>query len=147
MIDAIDRQIVRTLLHEGRISVRELADRVALSTSATSERLRRLERRGVIEGYRAVLSLAAVGRPFDAVIGVRAARDTDHDALETWLVAQRCIVEALHLTGEQDYIVRARCRDAHELDELLMAMKRDAGVAETETRIVLRSLPVDPDLV
>jgi len=146
-LDAIDRRILRELVEDGRISIRELAERVALSTSATSERVRRLERRGVVTGYRAVLSPAATGRPLDAVIGVRAHPGADRQALERWFGRQPCIVEAVHLTGPHDYLLRARCRDTAELDAVLMAMKADAGVAETETRVVLRQVPVHPDLV
>ena len=146
-IDDIDRRILRELAADGRLSVRELAERVSLSTSATSERVRRLERRRLITGYRAVLSPLATGRPLDAVIGVRAQPAADRSALEAWFGDQPCIVEAVHLTGPDDYLLRVRCRDAAELDAVLMAMKSDAGVAETETRIVLRAVAVDPAAV
>jgi Lrp/AsnC family transcriptional regulator, leucine-responsive regulatory protein len=146
-IDDIDRRIIRELSADGRLSVRELAERVSLSTSATSERMRRLERRRLITGYRAVLSPLATGRPLDAVIGVRAQPGADRSALEAWFGSQACIVEAVHLTGPDDYLLRVRCRDAAELDVVLMAMKSDAGVAETQTRIVLRAVPVDPAVV
>lgn len=146
-LDDIDRRIARALVGNGRLSIRDLAERVALSTSATSERVRRLERRGVVVGYRAVLSPAATGRPLDAVIGVRARPDFDRAALEAWFGRQPSITEAIHLTGPDDYLLRVRCRDAGELDALLMSMKADAGVAETETRVVLRSVPVDPEVV
>jgi Lrp/AsnC family leucine-responsive transcriptional regulator len=147
VFDAIDRTILRELLRDGRISIRDLADRVALSTSATSERVRRLERRGLITGYRAVLAPSVVGRPVDAVVGVRALPGADRAALEAWFGAQPCVVDAVHLTGAHDYLLRVRCRDTAELDALLMAMKSDAGVAETETRVVLRTIPVDPEVV
>lgn len=146
-IDDIDRRILRELAEDGRLSVRELADRVSLSTSATSDRVRRLERRRLITGYRAVLSPLATGRPLEAVIGVRAQPGTDRSALEAWFGRQPCIFEAAHLTGPDDYLLHVRCRDAAELDVVLMAMKSDAGVAETETRIVLRALTVDPAVV
>lgn len=145
--DALDRRILHELGTDGRVSVRELAERISLSTSATSERVRRLERRGVILGYRAEVSPAATGRPLDAVIGVRAHPGADRAELEDWFATQPCIVEAVHLTGADDDLLRARCRDAAELDALLMAMKADAGVAGTETRVVLRSLPVNPQIV
>jgi Lrp/AsnC family leucine-responsive transcriptional regulator len=143
-LDPIDRRIVDELVKEGRLSVRTLAERIALSSSATSERVRRLEEGGVIRGYRAVLSAEAVGRPVDSVIGVRATPNADRAPLEAWFVSQPSVVEVAHLTGPHDYLVRARCRDMGELDSLLMRMKSEAGVAETETRIVLRTLDVEP---
>ena len=142
--DPIDRRILGILGEDGRISWLDLGRRVSLSASATAERVRRLEQRGIIAGYRAVVDPAALGRTLDAVIGVRARDGFDRRALEAWLCAQPSVVEVTHLTGPHDYLVRSRCADATELDDLLMTMKSDAGVADTETRVVLRTLPVGP---
>lgn len=147
VIDEIDRRIIRSLVEHGRASVSSVSAQVSLSASATSERIRRLETKGIIAGYRAVVSPEAIGRPFDAVIGARARPGADRAALEAWVAGQTCVVEAMHLTGAHDYLIRARCRDSAELDTLLMAMKRDGGVDETETRIVLRQLDVHPCLL
>jgi len=142
--DPIDRRILGILAEDGRISWLDLGRRVSLSASAVAERVRRLEARGIIAGYRAVLDPAAMGRSLDAVIGVRAVPGYDRRALETWLCARPSVIEVTHLTGPHDYLVRVRCADAAELDTLLMSMKSDAGVADTETRVVLRSLPLAP---
>jgi Lrp/AsnC family leucine-responsive transcriptional regulator len=144
VIDDIDRMIIGILVLDGRCSVRRIAERIALSTSATSERLRRLEESGAIVGYRAVVADSVLDRPIDAVVGLRARPDADRTALEDWIVAQPAVVEAVHLTGDHDYELRLRCRSTAELDGVLMAMKSDAGVADTETRIVLRALPTVP---
>ena len=145
--DAIDRTILREVMRNGRISIRELAERTAMSTSATSERLRRLERNGQIIGYHAEVAPSATGRTLEAVIGVRAEPGTDRTSLEAWLGRQECIVDAVHLTGPHDYLLRVRCTSTVELDEVLMAMKAEGGVADTETRVVLRSLPVQPRMI
>lgn len=71
-IDDIDRTIIRSVVQDGRLSVRRLAEIVSLSTSATSERLRRLEAAGAILGYTARVAPEVVDRPVDAVVGVRA---------------------------------------------------------------------------
>lgn len=146
-IDDIDRTIIRSLVGDGRLSVRRLAEIVSLSTSATSERLRRLEAAGAILGYTARVAPEVVDRPVDAVVGVRARPGADRESLESWITGQDSIVEAVHLTGLHDYLLRLRCRTTTELDAVLMAMKSDAGVADTETRIVLRALPVRPSVV
>lgn len=142
--DDIDRRIIDLLRSDGRLSWQELGRRTSLSPSAAAERVRRLRERGIITGFRAELSPEALGRTVDAVIGVRAVPGCDRAALEDWLRHQPAIVEAVHLTGPVDYQVRARCRDTAELDALLMAMKSEAGVAETETRVVLRALDCGP---
>jgi Lrp/AsnC family transcriptional regulator, leucine-responsive regulatory protein len=143
-LDAIDRKIVGSLVRNGRLSVRRLAEVVSLSTSATSERLRRLEQSRVITGYTAQVAPEVVDRPVDAVVGVRARPGVDRRSLEAWIAGQEAIAEAVHLTGPHDYLLRLRCRTTAELDGILMAMKSDAGVDDTETRIVLRSLAVGP---
>jgi len=144
VFDSIDRTILRTLQISGRVSVKDLAEIVALSTSATSERLRRLERVGAILGYHAVVAPSVLARPVDAMVGIKSSPGFDRSSIESWIRDQPSIVEAVHLTGPHDYMLRLRCTTTTELDEVLMAMKHEGGVAETETRIVLRSLPVDP---
>ena len=134
-------------MRDGRISIRELAQRTSMSTSATSERLRRLERNGHIIGYHAEVAPSATGRTLDAVIGVRAHPTADRSHIEAWLGAQPSIVDAVHLTGPDDYVLRVRCTSTVELDELLLAMKAEGGVEATETRVVLRSLPVQPRMI
>jgi Lrp/AsnC family transcriptional regulator, leucine-responsive regulatory protein len=139
-IDDIDRRIIAVLSVDGRISIRELADKIGLSSSATSDRLHRLETTGVISGYRVVISPEAVQRPFEAVIGVTAITGAPREALEVWLAKQPCVSEVIHLSGPHDYLVRAHCKAAGELDDFLMTMKSKHNVGETETRIVLRSI-------
>ncbi len=145
VIDDIDRNIIGAVRDDGRVSITNLADRVGLSTSATSERLRRLETHGVILGYHAEVSPDVLGRSLDAVIGVRAQPGADRNDIERWIGQQPSVVEAVHLTGPHDYMLRLRCRSTAELDDVLMDMKKTGGVADTETKIVLRSLPVAPD--
>lgn len=144
VLDPIDRTILRVLQVDGRISVKGLSERVGLSTSATSERLRRLEANGSVLGYHAEVSPAVLARPVDAMVGVKAQPGGDRTAIESWIRQQPAVVEAVHLTGPHDYMLRLRCGSTTELDDVLMAMKSDGEVVETETRIVLRSLPVAP---
>lgn len=144
VLDEIDRKILGLVHTDGRISITRLAAQVRLSTSATSERLRRLETSGAIVGYRAEIAQEVLGRPVDAVVGVRAQPGIDRADIEAWIGRQRSIVEAVHLTGPHDYMLRVRCSTTAELDDVLMSMKTGGGVAETETKIVLRALPVSP---
>ncbi|MEO1230289.1 MAG: Lrp/AsnC family transcriptional regulator [Myxococcota bacterium] len=147
VLDELDRRIVDHLKRDGRATVAAIAERVSLSRSATSERIRRLEDQGAVLGYQARLSPRVSGRLLEAVVGVRARPGVERQALEAWLCGRPAITEALHLTGQHDYLLRVRCRDVAELDALVMAMKADADIVETETRVVLRALPVEPDEV
>ena len=79
-MDSLDREILSALQEDGRISVTELASRVGLSLSACHRRVRELEQSGVIEQYRAVVSPAAVGLTFEAIVFVTISR-TDPDTV------------------------------------------------------------------
>ena len=136
-LDPIDRRIVGALLADGRQTWQALADHVGLSPSATTDRVRRLEARGVLAGYGARVPAAAVGRPLEAWVAVVLAEASDGSGFEAAIRDEPAIVEAVHLTGAADYEVRALCADTAELDALVRRLKRDHGAARTETRIVL----------
>jgi Lrp/AsnC family leucine-responsive transcriptional regulator len=84
-MDAVDRQILETMATQGRTTLQELAERVHLGASATRERLRRLEQRGVITGYRAIVDEAAVGYPLEALVEVDLAPGADMQEFENRL--------------------------------------------------------------
>ena len=67
-VDSLDEQILAALQENGRLTMKSLAEQVGLSSPAMIERVRRLEERGVISGYRAVVAPAALGRPISALI-------------------------------------------------------------------------------
>jgi Lrp/AsnC family transcriptional regulator, leucine-responsive regulatory protein len=137
-LDPIDREIVGELERDGRISWQELGRRVRLSPNATGDRVRRLERRGIITGYRAVVDPAALGRSLEALISLRLAPNADAGQLEQRLAAWPEVEEAVHVTGRFDFELKVSTAGPHGLDDLLVSMKRELGVAETETRLVLR---------
>jgi Lrp/AsnC family leucine-responsive transcriptional regulator len=142
-LDPTDREIIGHLADHGRISWQDLGRAINLSANATAERVKRLERLGVIEGYSAKLDFAALGRPIEAFVAVKMHPGDDREEFEKLVRNDISILDAVHLTGPHDYIVHARCATTEELDDLLMGMKASAGVADTETRIVLRRLHLD----
>jgi Lrp/AsnC family leucine-responsive transcriptional regulator len=139
-LDDIDREIIGALVKDARMSYRELGVRVSLSPNATAERVRRLRANGVISGFRAVLNPAAAGRTLVALIEVRLAGPQDSERFEHLIDSLDAITDAVHLTGRFDYHLRVVSRDAGELDALIRAMKTKGGVAETDTRIALRTV-------
>jgi Lrp/AsnC family leucine-responsive transcriptional regulator len=139
-LDGTDREILGHLAEAGRASWQELGRRIHLSPNATAERVKRLEKLGVITGYRAVVDPVAIGRPLEACIAVKMHPGDDREDFEKLVSGDPAVMDAVHLTGPHDYIIWARCSDTSELDDLLMGMKASAGVADTETRIVLRRL-------
>jgi Lrp/AsnC family leucine-responsive transcriptional regulator len=136
-LDGTDRAILGVLATDGRITWRDLGTDVGLSANAAAERVRRLERVGVIRGYRADVDPEAVGRPLEGYVMVKMHPGDDRVLFRAYVAAHDAIVDAVHLTGPHDYIMHVRCTNTTELDDILMTVKREAGVADTETRIVL----------
>ncbi|MEM8709110.1 MAG: Lrp/AsnC family transcriptional regulator [Actinomycetota bacterium] len=148
-MDQLDRKIIGELQQDGRISVTELAERLPLSLSATSERLKRLLDSEVITGFHARIDPELAGRSIEALVDVRLgpgayARDPDFAD-----PAFEGVIDAMHLTGRFDVQLHVMTSDVAELDRLLEKLKDEMGAEETNTRLVLRQLegfprPVQP---
>jgi Lrp/AsnC family transcriptional regulator, leucine-responsive regulatory protein len=146
-VEDIDLKIVSLLCRDGRISFTELSRQTGLSVSATHQRVRRLERRGVIKGYAAMIDPAGAGLPLTAFISIKpfdpAAPD---DAPER--LAHLPGIEACHsVAGDENYILKVRVASPSALEDLLQQIRACAGVS-TRTTIVL-STPYEnrpPDL-
>ncbi len=140
-MDDIDRRIIAELQLDGRMSATELSDRVDLSLSATSERLRRLRASGVISGFTLVVDPAAAGRPIQALVDVRLPAAVSYSAgLDAAIARLEGVIDAVHLTGPFDTQLRIAARDVGELDQILAVLKDDVGVQETNTRLILRTI-------
>jgi Lrp/AsnC family leucine-responsive transcriptional regulator len=138
VLDEIDRRILEILSTEARISWKDLGGRVHLSPNTVADRVRRLERLGVLVGFEAVLDPDRLGVPIEAMIEVRRHPDVEPGRLEEAFRALPAVVDAVHLTGRWDYLLRTRSPSTLALDQLVTALKAEHGVVETETRVVLR---------
>jgi len=147
-MEDLDRRIVGLLMQDGRMSYTDLGKVTGLSTSAVHQRVRRLEERGVIQGYRAVIDKDAMGLPIIAFISV-----TPLDPAAPDDVADRLRdigdLEACHsVAGEESYILKARVSTPGDLEDLLARVRSGANVS-TRTTVVLstpweeRPHPVD----
>lgn len=139
-MDAIDREILRILVANGRASHVFIGEQVGLSSNAVADRVRRLAATGVITGVHASVDPRALGRSMTALIDVRLQPDTTPDDLERSASKLDGVQEIAFLTGRFDFQLRVACRDPGDLDRLLRDLRATAGVAETETRLVLRDL-------
>ena len=140
LIDEIDRRIIDILQMEGRISWKDLADRVHLAPSSVADRVRRLEATGVVRGYGVRLDRAALGRTVRAVIDVALAPGADPAAFEAQLAARDEVELAVYVTGPFDYSVVVDCEGADGLDGFIRWLKVSAGAARTESKFVLRPI-------
>lgn len=123
----------------------ELAAQVHLSPNAVAERVRRLQRSGIIAGFSVRRDWATLGQPIHAFIDLKLVPGADHDALEAELGLHEAITEAHHVTGRYDYLLAGHFSDLGAVEAVLSELKRDGLVAESETRFALRSVePQEP---
>ena len=151
-IDRLDRQILRVLQEDGRVSNQDLADRIGLSPSPCLRRVRALEEAGVIAGYRAVLDAKALGYPLMALIYISMDKHTSErfEQFEHEVTAFSEVLECLLITGQDaDYQLKVIVRDMDAFQELLLnRITRISGVTGVHSSFVLRrvvdkaSLPV-----
>jgi Lrp/AsnC family leucine-responsive transcriptional regulator len=135
-VEDIDRKILELLCRDGRISFTELAKQTGLSVSATHQRVRRLERRGLIKGYAAVIDPADAGLPLTAFVSIKPFDPAAPDDAPGRL-AHLAAIEACHsVAGEENYILKVRVASPTDLEDLLQQIRAAAGVS-TRTTIVL----------
>lgn len=138
-IDTLDERILSELQSNGRLTMKALAEHVGLSSPAMIERVRRLEERGVLAGYRATVDPAAIGRPLTALISIDVDR-RHHDVLLNRLRSEPSVESCHRITGDHSYLVTVHVSSTEEL-ELLIDELADAG-ASCSTSIVL-STPIE----
>jgi Lrp/AsnC family leucine-responsive transcriptional regulator len=141
MIDEIDRQILLILQQNARTSNAEIARQIDMAPSAVLERIRRLESRGVIQGYEARINPEALGLGVLAFVFVRST-DFDGEAKTAELLSRIPEVqEAHHIAGEDCFLLKVRAKDAKTLGRLLRERIGSTGtVQSTRTTIVLETL-------
>lgn len=125
MIDETDRAILQRLVRGARVSLKELAAAVQLSSPATAERLRRLEERGVIRGYTAELDPQRLGHTLEAIVRIRPLPGRQK-ALQALLEATPEIVECDKVTGEDCYVARVFVRSMEHLGAVVEPIAQEA---------------------
>jgi len=131
-----DLQILRLLARDGRMSFTDLGRATGLSTSAIHQRVRRLEQRGVIRGYAAVVDADAVGLPLTAFVSVTPLDPAAPDDVPERLSGLPEIEACHSVAGDENYILKVRVATPGELETLLGRIRSQAGVS-TRTTIVL----------
>ena len=144
-VDSISRQILRELSEDGRVSFRELGERVGLSAPAVTERVRRLERDGIITGYRAVIDPDAFGFPMHVVVRVHSAGPRAK-GIDELAVNMAEVVECHRVTGSESHVMRVRVRDVEHLNEIVEKFWEFGDTITsvvTTTPVPLRPVPMD----
>ena len=136
-LDATDAHILDLLQADGRIKRTTIADAVGLSLPSVSDRMRKLEERGVIVGYHAVVDAHALGRDVTAFVRILSTGSEHYDTFVDAVTAMDEVLELHSITGEGSHMVKARVRDTRALEGLLGRLQALPGVRGTQTSIVL----------
>ena len=138
MEDVVDQRIVQEVSLNARATLAELSAAVGLSVSAVQTRLRRLEARGVIPGYRATVDAEAVGRPLSAFIEITPLDPAQPDNAPE-LLEHLPEIEACHsIAGDASYILFVRVASPRHLESLIRDIRSAASV-NTRTTVVLQT--------
>jgi Lrp/AsnC family leucine-responsive transcriptional regulator len=136
-IDETDATILRLLQENGRIKRSEVAEHVGLSLPSTSERMRKLEDRGVITGYYARVDPKRIHVDITAFVRVRVDGSNNYPEFVERVSAEPEILEVHSITGDGSHVVKLRTRNTTTLEQLLSRIQSWPGVAGTTTSIVL----------
>jgi Lrp/AsnC family transcriptional regulator, leucine-responsive regulatory protein len=142
-MDQIDRKILRALQTNARASLQEIGQAVGLSTSPCWERIRKLEKAGVIEGYTVRLNAQGLGLADTVLVQVTLDSHSDN-TLEKFgetLAAIPEVIEAYLVSGEYDYLLRVAVKDTRDYERLLRErLYKIKGIRHSKSSFVLRTL-------
>jgi Lrp/AsnC family transcriptional regulator, leucine-responsive regulatory protein len=134
-----DARILDVLQRDGRRPYADLGSEVGMSGPSAHERVKKLESRGVITGYAAIVDPRAVGYDILAFSWIIQAPGTTSIDLTEMFAAIPEIEECHHITGEADYLIKVRARDTRDLERVLRAVRATPHVFQTETDVVFSS--------
>jgi Lrp/AsnC family leucine-responsive transcriptional regulator len=142
-LDSADRRLVQALSRDGRRSAAALAKELGLSRQAVAQRLKALERRGVIRGYRAEVDPTALGLTVRAQIRLAldgaAPREREKDLMKR-LSTSPLVRSVYRVSGEDCFVAQVQCRRIEDVNELLADLKKSRAVSSSRTAFVLETL-------
>ena len=138
-MDDTDRKLLAALLADARVSYADLARQVGLSAPAVQERVRKLEREGVLLGSSARLAPARVGLGVSALVGLQQREGVDADEITRALAAVPEVEDCWFVAGDEAFVVKVRVADLEDLDRTLRVLRHVPGVTRTRTTVVLNT--------
>ncbi len=139
-LDAVDREVVRLLQGNGRMTNTALAEAVGLTPTPMLARIKKLEQRGVITKYVALADPAALGRSTMAFVSVKltAHRLATHESFLAAVTQLAEVLECHHIAGDEDFLLKVVLRDIREYEHFLLhRLSRIAGIDRVRTTFVL----------
>ncbi|UGQ47712.1 Lrp/AsnC family transcriptional regulator [Massilia endophytica] len=139
-MDRIDRDIIKLLSADGRMSYRDVAAKVFLSPNAVADRVRRLVESGAIKGFKARIDPAALGVTLQALVDIKLKPDVSALQFESAVRTIPDIVSASLVAGNYDYCLRVACVNQDGFVRVIEALRSTGGVQDTHSRFVLREI-------
>ena len=149
-LDAIDLRILRILQDNSRLSNQELADKVAISSSACHRRVKHLESKGFIQGYHALLNSQKLGFKIEAFIEISLAllSDEEHKAFQRAIDQIDEVINAYIITGDVNYLLHVKTTDFEAFSILITEkLNKIKGIVKIHSKIVMSSLKKRGDLL
>ncbi|MCC6288969.1 MAG: Lrp/AsnC family transcriptional regulator [Chitinophagaceae bacterium] len=139
MPDDIDKHILNLLQENAMLTIRDIADRLSLTTTPVHERIKKLEKEGVIIGYRAIIDAEKVDKAQVVLLNLRMEDYTPKNiaAFEKMISGMPQVLECFHLAGTVDYQLKVIVKDIKEYDSFLMKMAKISIVSVVSSMIVL----------
>ena len=138
MVDEIDRKLLDLLQTNARVSNAEMAEAVGLTVSSVHERVKKLERKGVIKGYVAVLDPDKLAKPLLAFLRLTVSSHEDSQtSIRALCDKEPDILECHNVAGEDCFILKIRAEGPKQLERLLSAIRGSADTSRSVTNIVL----------
>ena len=144
-LDPFDRAIIAALQDDARMPVAQIAERVSLSATPVSRRLKRLEDDGVITGYAPLLDPRKLGFELDVyvLINLQPHNDENIDRFESAIKANPHVIACHAVTGDMDYLLHVVARDVEHLNQItLKSLVRIPGVRDVKSIIALEAVKV-----
>ena len=139
MLDVIDKKIIKVLHDDARTSLRKISELVKVSLGTVSNRVKRMERNGVIKGYSVILDPDQIGWELNVVIGLRIQKGRLIEIQER--IAKDSRVHGVYdVTGDFDSMVIARAKNRKDLDDLSKNVLSIDGVERSITHLVLNTV-------
>jgi Lrp/AsnC family leucine-responsive transcriptional regulator len=138
-VDFIDKKILRALLTKGRSTFAELASQAGLTAPTVHDRVKKLERCGIIKGYAAIVNPAMLGYEITAMVSITTAASVSSREYEARLGEISEIQECFALAGDETYMARVITKSPRSLEQLLQRIRTLPGTVSTKTSVVLSS--------
>ena len=142
-LDALDRKLLAELQHDGGLTSDQLSERVALSSSAISRRVRRLEADGVIERRIAIVDPARVGQGALYIVGIEVERERPElvQSLRAWVKNEPSVQQTYYVTGTADYVMLVTAPDITAFDRMMSdMMAANPNIRRFTTQVVMSTV-------